>query len=245
MDDKLSQANKAALAAASQIGFAEFGTLVDASPPETQGPDIGTPAPQSVAELPPSKPGEFQIPPLGPEEIQMLREVIFARMKQKKDEFVLPDLPITDDDKNRFADAVMQRKPFSEKFSMMGGKLTVTFRTKTKRENDMLFDQLDEDFKANRIRSESKYVTLLNNYNLMMQMTELQGAPCATVLPPPQQDVPPGWSLYKVMRLHLIETLPEANMFLLIGALSQFDTKCRVLAREALKENFSTPVGVS
>lgn len=238
-----------AAAAAAQLGMAEFGALVETSsnalPP---GPPSGPPPntvlpPLSPDDLPPGGPQDIVIPALNPEEVQAVREMVYETLKRKKSQFNLPVLPITDADRDRFAESIARRIPYTEAHSMMKGKLTVTFRTKTKHENDILFDQLDEDFKANLMRSEAAYITRLNNYNLMIQMVSMQGAPVTTIIPPQGAPIPKGWSLANVLKSHIVDTLPETNIFLLIAALSQFDTKVRTLSNEAIEGNFSTPAG--
>lgn len=247
----LEQANAAALAAAQQLGMQSFGSptsplgpVGNDGPISPPGMPSTGPAPAGPEGLPPSGPGEFSVPPLSSEETQALREIIYARLKQKKEDFELPDLPITDEDRDRFGDCLARRRPFAEECSMMGGKLKATFRTKTKRENDVMFAQIDQDFKDGLVRSEAKYVTLLNNYNLVIQTMSFQGAPLMPAIPPGIEGTK-GWSLANVVKNHVIESVSEPLMFLLIGALSQFDQKVRILSREAMKANFSTPVDVS
>jgi len=247
------EANSAALAAANMLkgGLDNLPPLPPSrfpggTPPvtvvETVPPGI---IPRSPEALPPAPLDAFVVPALTAEEINALRDLVFSRARKRKEEFELPIIDVTEDDRERFAECLSRKIPFSEKFSMMKGKLAATFRTKTKRETDLLHRQIDKDFADGLILSEGKYVSLLNNYNLMFQMVNMQGTPMPLLTPPPGVPVDKDWSLQKFLPAHPIEGLPDILMYLLIGALTQFDQKVKTLSNEALSGNFFEPASAS
>jgi hypothetical protein len=243
-----------AIEAARQMAAAFPGGLPVMPGPQTSvvapntGPGPGIRAVERVAESGEPAPVEIKLTneftALTPDEVQVLKEMIFERHRRKRDVFILPDIPPSDADIAKFEECAVKRTPYVEVHSMMKGKFTVKFRTKTKRELDLMFEQLDQDFKDGIVRSEAKYVTLLNNYNLVLQMVEFQGVWQEPVVPP-GHELPKEWSLRGAIQRHIINTLPEFDMFLLIGALSQFDQKVRFLSQEALKGNFTIPASES
>lgn len=243
-EDKMAAAKHAAEMAAQGLGLnTDFGGLTDSSPaapsPVKASPEIL----QQALNLPPRQgPAEEG---LTEEELQSIREIISANARKKKDEFILPDLPVTDEERDRFGDCMANAKVFRDECSMLKGKLKAVFRTKTKRENDILFQQLEADFKEGRIVNEPMYVTLLNNYNLLIQMESLQGVACPQVIPKNGVPLPPSWSLHNIMKQSSLENMPEPYIFMLLGALTQFDRRVKVLSQEAMTENFTNPAGVS
>lgn len=200
-----------------------------------------------AATTPPALEPPVEIPPLEADEIQKLREILARSTENGTAEFRLPDKPPTQEDRDRYYQSVLERKPYSETHVMMGGKLKVTFREKTKRECDLLFDAIQTDFADRRIRSQHDFVTLMNNYNLVVQMTNLQGVDQPPILPAPGVPLPPDFaaSLRNTVDRHLVSTLPEMTMMILVGALNQFSNRVRLMAQELLRENFPSPVGAS
>lgn len=201
---------------------------------------------------PPTPPDQLAPPvteeiPLTSDEIQSLREILTRSTEQKTDEFRLPDKPPTDEDKTKYYESVLARKTYAEVHTMMGGKLKVVFREKTKRECDILFDAIQSDFANRRIRSQHDFVTLMNNYNLVVQMSEFQGIKQPSPLPPPGAPMPPDFpeNFRKIVDAHFVASLPEMTMMVLVGALNQFSNRVRLMAQELLKENFPTPVDAS
>lgn len=193
----------------------------------------------------PTSPEAFNPPaisPLGealtPDEIQSLKELVVIRSRQKATEYILPDKPVSEDDKTRFAESIFNRKAYSEKMIPIPGKLEVVFRCKTRREREFVDQQIEKDFADGIIKTERQYAVVLNNYNLMMQMVSQNGA---SVNPPASRIIAPGFSLRAFIDQHIINTLPEPMMFILSGALAQFENRVAFMSREVLDKNFSQP----
>ncbi len=188
-----------------------------------------------------------EIPPMTSDEIQQLRELLARSTENRTDEFRLPDKAPTDEDKTQYYECVLRRTPYSEVHTMMGGKLKVVFREKLKREQDILFNVIQDDFANRRIRSQHDFVTLMNNYNLVVQMVTFQDVQQLPVLPVAGMAVPEDFALKlrTVVENHFVSTVPEMTMMILVGALNQFSNRVRLMAQELLTENFPAPVGAS
>ena len=192
------------------------------------------------------KPTPEQVVTSMAQDLHILKELILGQQnaRTERQTFAVPELPITDEDRERFQDALDKRRPFSETYPILDGKLSVTFRAKMKRETDILMDQIDQDFAAGHIRSQVNYNTLLNNYNLMLQMVDFRGVKVPSVVPP-VRPFPKDWSLYGCIDTHLISTLDEDTVILLLAALQQFDSRSKRLRQEAVEKSFPQPAGVS
>lgn len=209
--------------------------------------DIPTLTPPTIDATSGANTPVVEIPPITSDEIQKLRELLAKSTEDHNDSFRLPDKAPTDDDKTKYYDCVMQRVPYSELHTMMGGRLKVVFREKVKREQDILFNVIQDDFANRRIRSQHDFMALTNNYNLIIQMVTFQDVQQAQVLPGPGVKVPEDFSvtLRSIVENHFISTIPEMTMMILIGALNQFSNRVRLMAEELLTENFPAPVGAS
>lgn len=180
--------------------------------------------------------------PLSQQEVQALREIIYRAAKQKNERFELPDLPITDKDRDYFAECVVQHRPYKETFSLMKGKLKVTIREKYKHETDLILATIDDLFAQGRVRSDAAFSTYLMNFGLLFQVVEMNGTTMPIILPNPRPD---DWSLVEVAKNHFFEGCGDHMMFLLISILTQFENKVRSLAKEVTAEGFSQPATVS
>lgn len=224
---EIAQQTNAAVAAAVANGF------------PMASPDGEKPAPEFLGNGQPARPGDDRITP---EELQSLREMIAKEAARKKAEnYELPKIEVTDDDRQRFYDSVAERKPFSEKMIIIEGKLEVQFRCKTRKEVDQVERQLLADLNDSHVRSERAYATAKINYSLMMQIVAINGIAASH---PSAYAADPQFSLRTFLDSHIISTLPEWTMFMLSGALTQFDLRCELISKECLSRNFPQPVGL-
>ena len=197
------------------------------------------PASEFLGGTPPTVPADDRI---SAEELQALREMIIKEAARKKVEnYELPKIEVTDDDRQRFYDSIAERKPFSEKMVIIEGKLEVQFRCKTRREVDQVERQLLADLSDGHIRSERAYATAKINYNLMMQIVAINGV---VATHPSAYAADPKFSLRTFLDNHIISTLPEWMMFMLSGACTQFDLRCELISKECLARNFPQPVAL-
>ena len=205
---------------------------------------ISAPSPSPQAP-PPASPEAFSPQPEGaltPDEVQALRELIVISSRQKATQYTIPEKPPTQLDRERFADSIFTRKPYSEKAALIPGKLSVVFRCKTRREKEAVDRQIEADFNDKVIKTERTYAILLNNYNLMIQMMELNGV---AVESPAKSLGVPGFSLRSAVEGHIINNLPEPFMFLISAALTQFESRVATMSREVLDKGFFEPAGLS
>lgn len=175
---------------------------------------------------------------LTPEEVHELRRAIqsgnalgsFAKIDPES--FIMPKLPILESDADAFADALMEGTQYSESFSKFQGKLRVKFRVRSRREEEELLQQLNEDFKAGMLQSEIAYRNRTSLYNLVQQTLELDGVELINI---------PGKSLRENAQASIFDSMPEPKIYILVGLLSQFENKVSRMARQALDPDFSAP----
>lgn len=204
--------------------------------PKDPKPSQPIPASAAAFDQPPEPPADR----LAPEELQVLREMIVRHHRQKTNEFVLPEKPMDKADLDRFGDSILARKPYSEQMILIPKKFEIVLRCKTRREIDAIERQIDKDFKANLILNERVYAMTLGNYRLMIQWVALNGVNLES---PVALLDSPDFDLRKFMESHMINNLPEPMMFMLNGALGQFEARVAQGTREALTANFSRPAG--
>jgi hypothetical protein len=152
--------------------------------------------------------------------------------------YELPEKPVKDEDRQRFYDSVGERKSFAETMVIIKDKLEVTFRCKTRREVEIIERQLQADLEDQIIKNERHFATAKSNYNLLFQMAALNGADCSN---PASVSSNPNFNLRKHIDHHVICTLPEPVMFLLCGALAQFEKRVDIISKECLEANFIKP----
>ena len=175
---------------------------------------------------------------LTPEELQALREMLARNSIRGRDYYELPDKPVTPEDRQRFYDSVGDRKTYSETMVIIPNKLEVTFRCKTRREVEAIESQIQLDLEDSLIKNERHHATARTNYNLMFQMAKINGADCNNAAVGVSN---PKFSLRGHINNHIIATLPQPMMFLLCGALSQFERRIDVISKECLESNFPKP----
>jgi hypothetical protein len=220
--------NMNSVPAANTEALAAMASLMNEMSPTTPSDVMPKPAPLEVA--------------LTPDEIQILKEMVVVRSRQKTMEYVLPDKPVNKDDEDRFAESVLNRKTYSEKMILIPGKMEVVFRSKTRREQEAIEKQLDEDYANGAIKTERANAFALNNYNLMIQMVSQNGA---AVQSPVSRLIDPTFSLRGFIESHIIGSMPEPIMFILSGALAQFENRVAFMSRKILEGNFSQPADAS
>lgn len=169
---------------------------------------------------------------LSAEEVQDIRRFMERERTMRGVEFYPPDLPITEADKDRFADCLATGKSYSEEISRYKGKLKVTFRTRLKREDDAIMEQTFLDFEDLYTKSKGQYANRLNVYHLCFQVEALDGVPQIA----PRK----GANLREFAGKSIYEDMTEPKIFLLISLLSQFDAKVTTMCRDAMPD-FSKP----
>lgn len=157
---------------------------------------------------------------------------VAEKQANAKDELRVPPLPISEEDKTRFLDALMQGKPYQETFTLLNGQLTATVRCKTRREDEFINAQIFRDTSVRRIRSQTDYTNAINYYSLAFQLVELQGQALPSIeLPDNPYD--PEFDFHAKFKEVVFFNAPEPMMFVLLTCLARFDRKALELAHKA------------
>jgi hypothetical protein len=177
---------------------------------------------------------------LEPAEVQELKELL-ARRRAQFESFrsaALPELPIADADRDRFAEHLWAGDEFTESFSAFGGKLSAVFRVREKWEMDLIARQVDRDYRDGLIANNERLADTAGVYNLRFQLVKLNGQPQDTAYPRKDPKAP---SLREWTQDSVVETFKESRLAILLNWLSQFEVKVSKLMREAMEQNFTKP----
>lgn len=165
-------------------------------------------------------------------EVQSLRALIEKNKRELPATFQVPDLPISESDKDRFADCLCEGVPFSEELERYKGKLKVTLRSKLKWEEDMITEQVRKDFEDEYTKADGHYRSRLLVYNLCFELTHLDNVR--------QQSISKNTDLRKFVQDSIFEQMPQPKLLILLTLMAQFDDKVSRLCRIALPD-FSNP----
>ena len=157
----------------------------------------------------------------------------------------IPELPVTDADRDRFAEHLWAGTPYVESFSALGGKLTATLRLRAKWELDLVARQMDRDYADGLFVNTERQGDLLNAYNLRLQLVELNGQTLDTNFPRRPADGTKPPTLRQWTQDSVVETLSEAQLFVLVTWLYQFEVKVAGLKHEAVLPNFTAPAAAT
>ena len=163
---------------------------------------------------------------------QIIENSILVQGELEKSKSVIQDLPITEDDKNRFFDMLLMGENYTEEFQRMNGKIKVKFRSRTRIEEEDILRQIQQDFADNVIKTDGLYVNRLNLYNLLTQTVSIDGVSVVA-----DKNLP----LRERADKSIFGSMSEPKIYILSCILTQFENKLSRLCRIALKEDFSTP----
>ena len=179
---------------------------------------------------------------LNAEEVQKLRLLLNINEKvrdkiptnqiQGNVGFLIPKLPVTEKDLDMFVDSLMEGTQYSESFVKYNGKFKVTFRVRSRKDEEAVLFQMNEDFKSGLIHSDIAYYSRLNLYNLTLQTYSLDGV---------TQVLDYSKTLREIAETGIFGNMPEPKLYILISMLGQFEDKVSSMAREALTPDFSSP----
>ena len=183
---------------------------------------------------------------LSPDDQQKIMNKIFAdAQKQKEAEapYRPKPLEITEEDRNNFCAAVCSGTDYSETFSRFGGKLTVKLRTKRYAEVVYISQQMQKDIvdaqNAGTPLTQAEYIFRVNCYNMLFQITELNGEVIGDVAS--GKELNESASLYDVYKNSKFYTMPDFTIQAVIFFMILFEEKVTKLSKEALFENFTKP----
>lgn len=181
------------------------------------------PLPDTTVDI--AKPPEESFSTLSAAEVQSLRVIMQTNREGRSKTFRVPEMLITEHDKDLFAESLCSGIPFKEVIERYKGKLKVTLRTKVKWEEDMIIEQIRKDFEDEYTHTDGQYVNRLNVYNLCFELCELDGVP--------QKPITKGTDLRKYVEDSVLESMLEPKLYILITLMAQFDDKVSRLCRLA------------
>lgn len=163
------------------------------------------------------------------------------RIKINSDQYTQSELIITPDEKANFIDAMITGERYTQKFSLFGGKVSVTVRSRTAAETHALYsyirytlsDKAGENVYS-RIEGDMAYVPLV------AQIAEINGKSFPEMKGPltfEESDgkvVEPGWyGDFKAWKAK-----PEGLTSALISCVQLFEYKYWTMTKEAANKNF-------
>lgn len=179
---------------------------------------------------------EKQEETLTSDEVYELRRIIensrLVQGEAERNAAIINDLPITDSDKDRFCDLMLQGEPYTEKMERMGGKIKVEFRSRTRAEEEELIRQIQKDFEDNLLKTDSLYVARLNLYNLVTQTVSIDGT---------KLNLDPSISIRERADKSIFANMPEPKIYILSCLLVQFEGKLSRMCRMAVNPDFLKP----
>jgi len=146
--------------------------------------------------------------------------------------FILPQMPITEEDLDKFADTLMEGVPYSESYVKYKGKLKLTIKVRSRKDEEEILAQMNEDFKSGMIHSDIAYYARMNLYNLTKQVVSIDNI---------SQVYDSSKTLRENAETGVFGDMPEPKLYILIGILDQFENKVVAMARKALAPDFSGP----
>lgn len=159
----------------------------------------------------------------------------------------MDEVEISEIDKVKFLDCLVDGKRFTREFSLFGGRITGTFRSRTTKETSAILGELGRRTKMNKGLSTVEYASMLRHATLAFQIDEMDG----TAYPVPgeplratynddtaQVEDPSWWKRAKVY-----EEMPEGTEQALYSALLDFERVYWTMIKKAQDQNFWNPGG--
>lgn len=81
---------------------------------------------------------------------------------------------VTDDDKRRFLQSLLGQVPFQKSFRILGGAMTVVYRSLSPRELDTCFEQAYLERKQGKFQSADAYFEIINRFRLALQLVRIE-----------------------------------------------------------------------
>ena len=183
---------------------------------------------------------------LSPAEVQELKELLGRRVAAAVAK-PLPELEITPDDLDRFAEHLWSGSAYEEDFSAFGGKLTASFRLRERWEMDLISQQLNADYRDGLIQSVANQQDLASTYNLRFQLIRLNGEDQETKFAGvgyrTTSDQKTAATVREWVKQSAINQMPETRLTILLNWLAQFQNKTFRLMERAAEPSFTEPVG--
>lgn len=156
----------------------------------------------------------------------------------------LPDLEVTEKDKERFLECVTSGTPFSQSFEHKSSSLNVVLRDKTKKESEIISRQLDKAYNDGHIYSIAEYTNLFNMGCLYYQLDAINGVKQNRQYPDSIWNMK-DFNLMDAIDQSPIGSMSSSVLFLMMAMMSQLNRKLYVLAMGVVDPNFIVPAKAS
>ena len=168
------------------------------------------------------------------------------------------ELDVSEEDKTRWLRHVLGENRFTQAYDVFGGRIKVTFRSRTTAENDMLFKQLTHEINEHQLPeapyfSSPAYVARLNRLMLVTSLKQvrkvsanIEEAPDAITDYPEvtEQSYPIGEDMVTpVGRAHetILQSMDESMVAVLMTLLRRFDALTSTLVNRSSDPDFWKP----
>jgi len=154
----------------------------------------------------------------------------------------IPDLKISEEDKDRFVDSLASGEPYVENFTLAVGKgLSIQMRDKTKKEGDIISRKLDQMHNDGQVLSAVEYGNLYNIACLYYQLQTVNGVVQNRAYPENIWKIQ-DFDLFGIIDQSFIGGLTSSSIFVFMAAMNQMNKKLFRLAAGVFDaENFSLP----
>lgn len=162
----------------------------------------------------------------------------------------------TDDDKLNFVQAVLGQQRFRKTYSLLGGKLRLTFRSLLTSESNMAFRQVvvdaQKDLRDRLIQDTPFYWRNLTTYRTVMALEAVDSAATGTIEVPPIEEIEVDAGTYafpdtKLLAVHdeiVQQTMPTETLQQIVGhCYNEFQALCDKLMVMAEDPNFFGAIG--
>lgn len=203
--------------------------LTDAAAPPGEYPDI-QPPPSAPSEPAPTGSAGSAGPQPSCEHCGALSHCQHCGWERTRPD---PEEP-TDTEKLAFVDAVVFNRHFTRTYSLLGGRIQVTFRTLTASEADLAFTQAAHDANAGNILHPGEYFRVITDYRLCLGLTRYETPAGAVNLPASSDyqigDLKPGNTVLKHIVPHVYDKVLGSDSIRRAVAVS-YERFCRLVEK--------------
>ena len=173
------------------------------------------------------------------ETLQKIKEEVEKdKVDFNKPGYQLAKLEVTEQDRNLYAECLVNGTPFS--YSFVNSPINAKFRDRTKRETDIIGRQTDRAYNEGKILSPAEYANQFNLGCLYYQLEEINGILQHREYPKSVWDMK-DFNLFSEIDQGYIGGLNSSVLFTLMGMMTQFNQKLYDLSKEVLDGNFFKP----
>lgn len=155
------------------------------------------------------------------------------------------EIVITDTDRDTFLDAVVKHTRFTQDFTIYGGRITGTLRSRTQAETRAIISQLQREIRSGSIAVDADYTVRLRSMLLAAQVASVDDVDYVELAQPlnPVKDADgniadPGW----LKQAAEWESADEWYVTAIYDVLRKFEAKYWTMVSNAANQDFWRPV---